>query len=286
MNGSNKGNSMNDGFFQTVGIAGIGLIGGSLAKDLRTFGLTDRIVGWNRTASHAERAVELGLVDDVVASLDALVAASDLIVLAMPVDVLEAQLPHVLSALTPTQIVIDVGSAKQALTHAVAGHPNRRQFVACHPMAGTEKSGPDAAIDNLFRNRFTLIIDPEDSDPQALARVSAMWERVGAVLATLSAEEHDRTAALLSHMPHVLAYALARTIKEAERNQALNARFAGGGLASMTRIAHSPISMWQPIFKQNKQALLAAIDIFSNHLAMFRKAIAEDDAKSLTELMR
>ena len=277
---------MNDGFFQTVGIAGIGLIGGSLAKDLRTFGLTDRIVGWNRTASHAERAVELGLVDDVVASLDALVAASDLIVLAMPVDVLEAQLPHVLSALTPTQIVIDVGSAKQALTHAVAGHPNRRQFVACHPMAGTEKSGPDAAIDNLFRNRFTLIIDPEDSDPQALARVSAMWERVGAVLATLSAEEHDRTAALLSHMPHVLAYALARTIKEAERNQALNARFAGGGLASMTRIAHSPISMWQPIFKQNKQALLAAIDIFSNHLAMFRKAIAEDDAKSLTELMR
>ena len=286
MNGSNKGNSMNDGFFQTVGIAGIGLIGGSLAKDLRTFGLTDRIVGWNRTASHAERAVELGLVDDVVASLDALVAASDLIVLAMPVDVLEAQLPHVLSALTPTQIVIDVGSAKQALTHAVAGHPNRRQFVACHPMAGTEKSGPDAAIDNLFRNRFTLIIDPEDSDPQALARVSAMWERVGAVLATLSAEEHDRTAALLSHMPHVLAYALARTIKEAERNQALNARFAGGGMASMTRIAHSPISMWQPIFKQNKQALLAAIDIFSNHLAMFRKAIAEDDAKSLTELMR
>lgn len=277
---------MNTTLYDTIGIAGIGLIGGSLAKDLRTFGLAGRILGWNRTAAHAERALELGLVDEATPTLEALAAQCDLVVLAMPVDVLVRTLPALLDAARPGQTFIDVGSTKRALAEAVAGHPKRPRYVACHPMAGTERSGPDAAVDNLFRNRFTLIIDPGRSDPGALAKVRALWERVGAVLAEMSAPEHDRTAALLSHMPHVLAYALARTIKEAERNQALNARFAGGGLASMTRIAHSPISMWQPIFRQNKGPLLEAVDAFAEHLAAFRKAIEEDDAAALEGLMR
>ncbi len=277
---------MNSSLFNTVGIAGIGLIGGSLAKDLRTFGLAQRIVGWNRTAMHAERALELGLVDDILPSLEALTEVCDLVVLAMPVDVLAERLPKLLDQARPGQIFIDVGSTKQALTDAVEGHPKRAQFVACHPMAGTEKSGPEAALDNLFRNRFTLLIDTAQSAPEAVAKVSDMWSTVGAILATMSAREHDHTAALLSHMPHVLAYALSRTIKEAERNQALNARFAGGGLASMTRIARSPISMWQPIFRQNKASLLEAIDTFMVHLAAFRKVIAEDDAEGLRSLMK
>ena len=277
---------MDDLLFPTVGIAGIGLIGGSLAKDLRTFGLAGRILGWNRTAAHAERAVELGLIDEPRPSLEALIAEADLLVLAMPVNVLAERLPRVLDAMRPDQTVIDVGSTKRALAEAVASHPNRPRYVACHPMAGTEKSGPDAALDNLFRNRFTLIIDPARSAPDALARVRTLWGRVGAVLAEMSAEAHDQTAALLSHMPHVLAYALARTIKEAERNQALNARFAGGGLASMTRIAHSPITMWEPIFRQNKRPLLQAIDAFAAHLAAFREAIANDDSAAIESLMR
>ncbi len=277
---------MNETLFGTVGIAGVGLIGGSLAKDIRTFGMARRLVGWNRTAAHAERALELGLVDELAPTLESLAEQSDLLVLAMPVDVLVRTLPGLLETVRPSQIVIDVGSSKRALAESVAGHSHRGRFVACHPMAGTERSGPDAALDGLFRGRFTLIIDPEASDPDALERVRTLWEGVGAVLATMSAEAHDRTAALLSHMPHVLAYALARTIKEAERNQALNARFAGGGLASMTRIAHSPITMWEPIFRQNKGPLLEAVDAFAEHLAAFRKAIADDDAEALAELMR
>lgn len=277
---------MNSELFNTVGIAGIGLIGGSLAKDIRTFGLARRILGWNRTTAHAERALELGLVDEIVDSAEALAEQCDLVVLAMPVNILAERLPKFLDNARPGQIFIDVGSTKQALADAVANHPNRAAFVACHPMAGTERSGPDAAIDNLFRNRFTLLIDTEASAPEAVAKVSTLWKEVGAVLASMSAGEHDRTAALLSHMPHVLAYALARTIKEAERNQALNARFAGGGLASMTRIAHSPISMWQPIFRQNKAYLLDAIDVFEKHLQAFRKAIAEDDDALLNDLMK
>ena len=277
---------MRETLFGTVGIAGVGLIGGSLAKDIRALGMAQRLVGWNRTPVHAERAVELGLVDEVAPSLEALAAESDLLVLAMPVDVLERVLPQLLSNAKPGQILIDVGSTKRALVECVKGHPKRSQFVACHPMAGTERSGPDAALDGLFRGRFTLLIDTEDSDPAAVEKIRTLWQGVGAVLATMSATEHDQTAALLSHMPHVLAYALARTIKEAERNQALNARFAGGGLASMTRIAHSPITMWAPIFQQNKAPLLAAVDAFADHLAAFRKAIAEDDTAALTELMR
>lgn len=277
---------MNDELFSAVGIVGIGLIGGSLAKDIRTFGLARRIIGWNRTTAHAERALELGLVDEVAERIEDLLDQCDLVVLAMPVNILAERLPHFLDKARPGQIFIDVGSTKQALVDAVKDHPNRSAFVACHPMAGTERSGPDAAVDHLFRNRFTLLIDPEASAPAAVAKVSALWKAVGAVLATMSAEEHDRTAALLSHMPHVLAYALSRTIKEAERNQALNARFAGGGLASMTRIAHSPISMWQPIFRQNKAYLLSAIDVFAEHLQAFRKAIAEEDDCLLNDLMK
>ena len=277
---------MEETLFKTVGIVGIGLIGGSLAKDIRTFGLAQRIIGWNRTAAHAERALELGLVDEIAESPEALSAEADLVVLAMPVNILAEQLPKYLDAARPGQVFIDVGSTKMALLDAVAHHPNRAAFVACHPMAGTERSGPDAAIDNLFRNRFTLLIDTDGSDAEAVAKVSALWKRVGSVLATMTAEEHDRTAALLSHMPHVLAYALSRTIKEAERNQALNARFAGGGLASMTRIAHSPISMWQPIFAQNKAFLLAAVDAFAAQLATFRQAIETDDVALLNQLMK
>ncbi|MBR5591463.1 MAG: prephenate dehydrogenase/arogenate dehydrogenase family protein [Kiritimatiellae bacterium] len=277
---------MNGELFNAVGIVGIGLIGGSLAKDIRTFGLARRILGWNRTRAHAERALELGLVDEVADEIEAVLEQCDLVVLAMPVNVLAERLPRFLDKARLGQIFIDVGSTKQALVDAVKDHPNRAAFVACHPMAGTERSGPDAAIDNLFRNRFTLLIDPQQSAPEAVDKVSKLWKSVGAVLATMTAEEHDRTAALLSHMPHVLAYALARTIKEAERNQALNARFAGGGLASMTRIAHSPISMWQPIFKQNKAYLLSAIDVFEKHLQAFRKAIAEEDDTLLNDLMK
>lgn len=277
---------MNGELFNAVGIVGIGLIGGSLAKDIRTFGLARRILGWNRTRAHAERALELGLVDEVADEIEAVLEQCDLVVLAMPVNVLAERLPRFLDKARPGQIFIDVGSTKQALVDAVKEHPNRAAFVACHPMAGTERSGPDAAIDNLFRNRFTLLIDPQQSAPEAVDKVSKLWKSVGAVLATMTAEEHDRTAALLSHMPHVLAYALARTIKEAERNQALNARFAGGGLASMTRIAHSPISMWQPIFKQNKAYLLSAIDVFEKHLQAFRKAIDEENDTLLNDLMK
>lgn len=277
---------MEELLFNTVGIVGIGLIGGSLAKDIRTFGLARKILGWNRTEAHADRALELGLIDEKVASIEALLAQSDLVILAMPVNILAERLPQFLDKARPGQVFIDVGSTKQSLVDAVKQHPNRSAFVACHPMAGTERSGPDAAVDHLFRNRFTLLIDTEDSAPSAVHKVSMLWKTVGAVLASMSAEEHDRTAALLSHMPHVLAYALARTIKDAERNQALNARFAGGGLASMTRIAHSPISMWLPIFQQNKAALLAAIDLFQRYLSDFREAIATDDALRLSDLMK
>ena len=154
---------MTNPLFPTIGIAGIGLIGGSLAKDLRTFGLAGRILGWNRTAAHAERALELGLVDETLPTLEDLAAQSDLLVLAMPVDILVRRLPRLLDAARPGQTLIDVGSTKRALAEAAADHPNRPRYVACHPMAGTERSGPDAAIDNLFRNRFTLIIGPPPS---------------------------------------------------------------------------------------------------------------------------
>ncbi len=277
---------MNRQTLGTLGIAGIGLIGGSLAKDVRTYGLATRILGWNRTEHHAKRALELGLVDAVMPSLEALVEASDVVVLAFPVNILVQCLPGLLDKARPGQVFIDVGSTKYALAQAVEGHPHRGRFVACHPMAGTERSGPDAAVDHLFQHRFTILVDVEKSDTDALQKVQSLWSSVGSVLAEMDAQEHDQTAAFLSHMPHVLAYALARSIRVAERDQVLNARFAGGGLASMTRIAHSPLSMWKPIFRQNRTFLLEAIDDFMHNLGAFRQAIADDDDAALEALMR
>ncbi len=269
----------------TLGIIGLGLIGASIARDARARGLAAHIIGHDASPGHTREALALGIVDSALAP-EAIAARADLLILAIPVDHLLTALPRTLDAIGPRQIVVDVGSTKAALARAVERHPNRPRYVAAHPMAGTERSGPAAAQENLFQDRTLIITDPEKSDPAALQTAADFFTALGARIACLDSTTHDQTAAHLSHMPHLLSYTLARAITQAERQNNLQTQFAGGGLASMTRLAKSPLSMWLPIFRQNRLHTLAALDAYLAELRLTREALASEDPADLETLLK
>ncbi len=268
-----------------ISIIGLGLIGGSLAKDLREAGLADSLVGVDASPAHAARALELGLVDRVLALDDAL-SVSDVVLLAVPVDAIVALLPHVLDLARPAQTVIDLGSTKAQLAEAVRNHPNRERYVAAHPMAGTENAGPEAAQAGLFKGKTVLLCDLESSAPDACKTALELFHAVGLKFEFMSSDQHDRHAAYVSHLSHVAAYALSLAVQNEEKAGYAVPRLAGGGFASTVRLAKSAPEMWVPIFKQNREHVLKAIDAFSERLREFRQALASDDYAKLEGLIR
>jgi prephenate dehydrogenase len=268
-----------------LSIIGLGLIGGSFAKDLRKAGLADTLLGVDASPEHAARALELGLVDRVVTAEEAL-RQSDALLLAVPVDAIAALLPRLLDAARPDQTVIDLGSTKLQIAEAVRGHPNRERYIAAHPMAGTENAGPDAALEGLFRDKTVLLCDLEWSAPDACKTALEIFHAVGLKFEFMTAEQHDRHAAYVSHLSHVAAYALSLAVQSEEKAGYAVPRLAGGGFASTVRLAKSSPEMWVPIFEQNRDAVLAAVDAFSARLAEFRRCLASGDRARLEALIR
>jgi prephenate dehydrogenase len=268
-----------------LSIIGLGLIGGSFAKDLRKAGLAERLLGVDSSPEHAARALELGLVDRVVSVDDAL-AQSDALLLAVPVDAIAALLPRLLDAARPDQTVIDLGSTKLAIAEAVRGHPRRERYVAAHPMAGTENAGPDAALEGLFKGKTVLLCDLEWSAPDACKTALEIFHAVGLKFEFMTAEQHDRHAAYVSHLSHVAAYALSLAVQGEEKAGYAVPRLAGGGFASTVRLAKSSPEMWAPIFEQNRDAVLAAVDAFAARLDEFRRCLAAGDWARLEALIR
>jgi prephenate dehydrogenase len=269
----------------TISIIGLGLIGGSFAKDLRAAGLAEQLLGVDTSPEHAARALELGFVDRAVSLADAL-KASDVLLLAVPVDAIEALLPGVLDALRPTQTVIDLGSTKFLMAEAVRNHPNRARYVAAHPMAGTENAGPDAALAGLFKGKTVVLCDLEWSAPDACKTALELFYAVGLKFEFMSSDQHDRHAAYVSHLSHVAAYSLSLAVQNEEKAGYAVPRLAGGGFASTVRLAMSSPEMWVPIFKQNREHVLKAIDAFSERLQDFRQALASSDYAKLDALIR
>lgn len=268
-----------------ISIIGLGLIGGSFAKDLRKAGLATELLGVEASPAHAERAVQLGLVDRAVPLEEAL-RLSDVLLLAVPVDAIETLLPKVLDALRPTQTVIDLGSTKFQLAESVRNHPNRERYVAAHPMAGTENAGPDAALEGLFRGKTVLLCDLEWSAPDACKTALELFHAVGLKFEFMNSDQHDRHAAYVSHLSHVAAYALSLAVQTEEKAGYAVPRLAGGGFASTVRLAKSSPEMWVPIFKQNREHVLRAIDAFSERLQEFRRALDANDYAKLETLIR
>ncbi len=268
-----------------LSIIGLGLIGGSFAKDLRKAGLASELLGVESSPEHAARALQLGLVDRIV-SLEEALQRSEVLLLAIPVNAIAALLPRLLDGALPTQTVIDMGSTKFQIAEAVRQHPNRERYVAAHPMAGTENAGPDAALEGLFKDKTVLLCDLEWSAPDACKTALEIFHAVGLKFEFMSSEQHDRHAAYVSHLSHVAAYALSLAVQSEEKAGYAVPRLAGGGFASTVRLAKSAPEMWVPIFRQNREHILKAIDAFSERLQTFRQCIAENDPGKLEALIR
>ncbi|MFD1467631.1 prephenate dehydrogenase [Hymenobacter caeli] len=267
----------------TVTIIGLGLIGGSLALSLRQHGLAAHLIGVEQSAEHARRALELGLVDEVETDLSAAVRRADLVVVAVPMDAMLTVLPQVLDATGPQQTVIDVGSTKVTLLAAVAGHPRRGRFVATHPMAGTEYSGPEAAVLGLYEGKTVVLCDTGHSDADALQLVEKLFRALPMRLLYLDAQAHDLHTAYVSHISHITSFALALTVLEKEKEEQRIFDLAGGGFASTVRLAKSSAAMWVPIFRQNRPNVLDVLDEHLHQLQHLRDLLAQEDYAGLTD---
>ena len=267
-----------------IAIVGIGLIGGSVAKDLRAAGFCSEILGVGRSATSNEIALKLNLVDRIVTKEEAIKEAY-LIVLAIPVNILMNELKFYLDHAKPNQVITDMGSTKGHIIDEIKNHPNRQQYVASHPMAGTENSGPSAAISNLFKDKVCIICDKENSTKTAVDLVEKMYQTLGMRIKYMEAHQHDMHAAYISHISHISSFVLAATVLEKEKDEEAILEMAGGGFESTVRLAKSSPAMWSPIFQQNKNYLLEVMDTYIEKMYHFRNLINKNKTEELTKFM-
>ena len=267
----------------TVGIIGVGLIGGSLALALKDKNIAQTIIGVDINPIHQQKALELKLVDEIY-PLDRAIGISELIIIAMPVGGVISMLPSILDMVNH-QVVIDVGSTKAGIVEAVKFHPNRLRFVATHPMWGTENSGPSAAVKNAFVNKATVICNKDESDQQAVDVVEDMYRKLGMHIMYMNAKDHDLHVAYISHISHITSFALANTVLEKEKEEDTIFELASAGFESTVRLAKSNPSTWTSIFMDNKENVLDVLNEHIHQLIKFKNSIEQDDNKKLEALM-
>ena len=271
-----------------VGIIGLGLIGGSMAIDLKRRGFADEIIGVEADAVNAAAALKIGLVDRV-AELQECMTESDLMVLAVPAGAAVRMLPMVLDRFAElkdsSKIVMDVCSTKEHLARAVKYHPCRRQYVASHPMAGTEYSGPWAAMPGLFDAHACIICDSEESSSSAVRTVENLYESLNMRVIYMNSSSHDVHTAYVSHISHVTSFALALTVLDKEKDEKHIFDLASGGFSSTVRLAKSSPDMWTPILSQNRENVLHVMDTYIEKMQAFRNAIDKGDEDSLKRLI-
>jgi len=271
--------------FERVALIGIGLINGSLALNLRAAGLAKEIVACARREATLEKALALGLADRATTRPADAVEGADLVVIGTP----PAAAGMVAAAMAPglgaRAIVTDVGSIKAQLIQDVVPHlPAPERFVAGHPVAGTEHSGPEAAFLSLFRGRHCILTPLPETDPEAVAAVTAMWQAAGMRVETMTPEHHDRVLAITSHLPHLIAYCIVGTVADLEDHlQTEVLRYAAGGFTDFTRIAGSDPVMWRDVFLNNREAVLEMLGRFSEDLAALQRQIRWGEGERLEE---
>ena len=267
-----------------VAIVGLGLIGGSMALDLRKNGFANTLVGVDLNPNHAQRALELGLVDRIEPE-DKALSEADLVILAIPVNTLVALLPAVLDTVSKHTLVLDGGSTKALICKSVSKHPKRNQFVAAHPIAGTENSGPDAAHHGLFTHKSVIISEKEKSSDEALELALKLFESLQMKVTYMQPEEHDRHVAYVSHLSHVSSFLLGQTVLDIERDEKNIFTLAGSGFASTVRLAKSSPEMWAPIFEQNSEFLSQALQEYILHLQRFQYYLMKKNSQELHRIM-
>jgi prephenate dehydrogenase len=267
-----------------VGLIGVGLMNGSLALDLKSAHPSVLVYGVSRTEATLSNAMELGLIDHR-ATIDEL-KDMDLVSVAIPVEATAFLLPKVLDAVGPNTLVIDMGSTKTAICESVAQHPKREQFLACHPIAGTEFSGPQAATRNLYKDKVNMLCETYKTRPELLKRARSIFTNLGMQLREIEPIAHDRHIAYVSHLSHITSFMLGKTVMEKEEDEQNIFDMAGSGFSSTVRLAKSSPEMWMPIFKQNKQNVIETLDEYISNMEYFKSLLANDDYTTLVEEMK
>jgi prephenate dehydrogenase len=269
----------------TIAVIGIGLIGGSLVVDLRKRGFADRIIGVDNNMHHQNIALLCGLVDEND-TLDNAIDKSDLIILTTPVNTNCSMLPGILDKIAGTsKVVTDMGSTKASIAEASKNHHARGRYVAVHPMAGTEYSGPLAAVGKLFDYKNAIICDRELSDPDALSLVEKMLDVLNMHKVYMNSSDHDVHVAYISHISHITSFSLALCVLDKEHEEQNILALAGGGFESTVRLAKSNGETWAPIFLENSEFILEVMDTYIDKMNSFRKMITEKDLNGLKLLM-
>ncbi len=272
--------------FERVALIGIGLIGSSLSHAMRRRGLAREIVGHARTSETRATALRLGLVSAAYATAAEAAKGADLVILCAPVGVCGDLTREMSAAFAPGAIVTDVGSVKSAIVRDCAPHvPAGVHFIAGHPIAGTEHSGPESGFATLYDNRWCVLTPTENADPAAVAKLKAFWEACGSNVEIMSADHHDLVLGITSHVPHLIAYNIVNTAAHLERvTDSEVIKFSAGGFRDFTRIAASDPTMWRDVFLNNKEAVLEMLARFSEDLTMLQRAIRYGDGDTLFKL--
>ena len=266
-----------------IAIVGVGLIGGSLALQCRKKGIAKKIIGVESNVDHAEQAIALHLVDEIL-SLDQAIEQAEVIVLTVPMNILVGLLPGILDKVKG-QIVMDMGSTKSTLAKAVDEHSHRGRFIATHPMWGTEYSGPTAAVEGAFENKAVILCDNEKSDPDVTEFAKTLYGKLNMHILEMNAVDHDLHAAYVSHISHITSFALANTVLEKEREDNAIFEMASAGFESTVRLAKSNPDMWTPILMQNKENVLDVLNEHISQLRKFKSCLEKDNWEYLRELM-
>jgi len=265
-----------------IGIVGLGLMGGSIAKAVKKYGIAKNVYGYAKKAKTIKEIEELNLVDKMM-NLEELKKNSDVIILAIPVDSIINMIDE-LKDISSNTTIMDLGSTKEFIVKNIPSSI-RKNFVATHPMTGTEKFGPKAAMDGLYEGRAVVLCNLEENDEIHKQRVIRIFQEIGMRLIYMDAKEHDIHACYMSHLPHAISYSLANTVMNHEDPKSIIA-LAAGGFKDMSRVAKSSPDMWSNIFRQNRKNLLKSIDLFEKNIQEVRAMIENENYDEVKKWMK
>ncbi|WP_029617391.1 prephenate/arogenate dehydrogenase family protein [Pseudorhizobium marinum] len=277
---------MTDALFSRIALIGIGLIGSSIARDVKALGLAKELVISTRSAETLRRAEELQLGTSYTASAAEAVKGADLVIVSVPVGASEEVARQIAATLKPGAIVTDVGSTKASVIAQMAPHmPEGVHFIPGHPLAGTEKSGPDAGFEGLFQGRWCIFTPLPDTDPEALRKLTAFWTALGSRIDEMDPQHHDKVLAIVSHLPHIIAYNIVGTADDLETvTESEVIKYSASGFRDFTRLAASDPTMWRDVCLHNREAILEMLARFSEDLAYLQRAIRWGEGDKLFEL--
>jgi cyclohexadieny/prephenate dehydrogenase len=271
--------------FARVSILGLGLLGSSIARAVRENMPGVTLSGYDANAETRETARALMLVDDVADSAGAAVTDADLVILCVPVGAMGAVAAEIADDLPPEAVVSDVGSSKASVLATLSEALPNHVVIPAHPVAGTERSGPEAGFAALFHNRWCILTPPDGTDPAKVTQLTAFWERLGSNVEIMDAAHHDKVLAITSHLPHLIAYTIVGTASDLESvTQSEVIKYSAGGFRDFTRIAASDPTMWRDVFLTNKDAVLEMLQRFSEDLTVLQRAIRWGDGDALFDL--